>query len=475
MNPFRITPSLCGVIRVFFRTKGKGEPMAETTNFHDVEMPYSLEAEQTILGAILIDTDVLSIVMEQVKPECFYIDQHRALFSIMAQMFTSGAKADVITVLNEAVAMRIFETAAEGRNYLANLVNLVPSVSNIESYCNIVSSKYYIRVLAETARGILSDIQSGETDANLLLDAAEQRIFDIRQGRDVTGLTPIKEIVAETYNHIGRIAGPDRELYLGTRSGFSYLDTLTSGLNKSDLILIAARPAMGKTAFALNIACNVARHSEKDVCIFSLEMPREQLVSRLLSTEAQVDSNKLRNGRLDGDDWLRLAAGASYLQGLSLYIDDTASITVQQIKAKLRRMKNLGLVVIDYLGLIQTTLKTENRVQIISEITRQLKIMAKELDVPVILLSQLSRGPESRTDKRPMLSDLRESGSIEQDADIVMFLYRDAYYNKESQTPNVAECIVAKNRHGETGTVNLIWDGQYTRFSTMEMKLDAPA
>ncbi|MBE6849676.1 MAG: replicative DNA helicase [Ruminococcus sp.] len=449
--------------------------MAETTSFHDIEMPYSLEAEQTILGAILIEPDVLSVVMEQVKAECFYIDQHRALFSIMAQMFTSGAKADVITVLNEAVAMHIFETAAEGRNYLANLVNLVPSVSNIDSYCNIVTSKYYIRVLAETARGILSDIQSGETDANLLLDAAEQRIFDIRQGRDVTGLTPIKEIVAETYNHIGRIAGPDRELYLGTRSGFSYLDTLTSGLNKSDLILIAARPAMGKTAFALNIACNVARHGDKDVCIFSLEMPREQLVSRLLSTEAQVDSNKLRNGRLDGDDWLRLAAGASYLQGLPIYIDDTASITVQQIKAKLRRMKNLGLVVIDYLGLIQTTLKTENRVQIISEITRQLKIMAKEMDVPVILLSQLSRGPESRTDKRPMLSDLRESGSIEQDADIVMFLYRDAYYNKESQQPNVAECIVAKNRHGETGTVNLIWDGQFTRFSTMEMKLDAPA
>jgi replicative DNA helicase len=463
------------VILVFFRNTGKEEQMAETTSFHDIEMPYSLEAEQTILGAILIEPDVLSVVMEQVKAECFYIDQHRALFSIMAQMFTSGAKADVITVLNEAVAMRIFETAAEGRNYLANLVNLVPSVSNIDSYCNIVTSKYYIRVLAETARGILSDIQSGETDANLLLDAAEQRIFDIRQGRDVTGLTPIKEIVAETYNHIGRIAGPDRELYLGTRSGFSYLDTLTSGLNKSDLILIAARPAMGKTAFALNIACNVARHGDKDVCIFSLEMPREQLVSRLLSTEAQVDSNKLRNGRLDGDDWLRLAAGASYLQGLPIYIDDTASITVQQIKAKLRRMKNLGLVVIDYLGLIQTTLKTENRVQIISEITRQLKIMAKEMDVPVILLSQLSRGPESRTDKRPMLSDLRESGSIEQDADIVMFLYRDAYYNKESQQPNVAECIVAKNRHGETGTVNLIWDGQFTRFSTMEMKLDAPA
>ncbi len=448
--------------------------MAEITGMQDLEMPYSLEAEQTILGAILINQDVLSTVLELIKPECFYIDQHRALFTIIVQMFSSGARADVITVLNEALAAKIFDTPAEGRNYLANLAEMVPAVSNIRSYCEIVASKYYIRTLAETARGILTDIQSGETDAQLLLDAAEQRIFDIRQGRDVTGLTPVKEIVAATYNHISRISGPDREQYLGTRSGFSYLDTVTSGLNKSDLILIAARPAMGKTAFALNIACNVARRQDKEVCIFSLEMPKEQLVSRLLSTEAQVDSNKLRNGRLTGDDWVRLAAGASYLQELPLYIDDTASITVQQIKAKLRRMKKLGLVVIDYLGLIQTTLKTENRVQIISEITRQLKIMAKELDVPIILLSQLSRGPESRTDKRPMLSDLRESGSIEQDADIVLFLYRDAYYNKESQQPNVAECIVAKNRHGETGTVNLIWDGQYTRFSTMEVAKDAP-
>ncbi|MDE5564153.1 MAG: replicative DNA helicase [Oscillospiraceae bacterium] len=448
--------------------------MPEQASFHDIEMPYSLEAEQTILGAILINQEVLSTVLETVKPESFYIDQHRALFMIMVQMFTTGEKADVVTVLNAAVAQHIFETAQEGRNYLGNLVNMVPSVSNIESYCAIVVNKFYIRTLAETARGILSDIQSGETDAQLLLDAAEQRIYDIRQGRVTSGLTPLKEIVAETYTHIGQLAGPDRELYVGIHSGFSYLDSLTSGLNKSDLILIAARPAMGKTAFALNIAQNVAKNNpDKEVCIFSLEMPREQLVSRLLSSAAQVDSNKLRNGRLNGDDWVRLAAGACYLNDMPIYIDDTASITVPQIKAKLRRMKNLGLVVIDYLGLIQTTLRTENRVQIISEITRQLKIMAKEMDVPVILLSQLSRGPENRTDKRPMLSDLRESGSIEQDADIVLFLYRDAYYNKESQEPNVAECIVAKNRHGETGTVKLAWDGQFTRFTTLE-KTDAP-
>ena len=448
--------------------------MPDTTQFNDIEMPYSVDAEQTILGAILIDQEVLSTVLDTIKPECFYVDQHRALFSIMVQMFTSGEKADIVTVLNEAVAAHVFETAQEGRRYLSDMVNMVPSVSNIESYCSIVANKYYIRTLAETARGILSDIASGETNAQLLLDAAEQRIFDIRQGKDVTGLIPIREIVASTYNNIGELAGPDREEHLGIRSGFSHLDAVTSGLNKSDLILIAARPAMGKTAFALNIAQNVAKNNkDKAVCIFSLEMPREQLVSRLLSSAAQVDSHKLRSGRLSADEWMRLGAAANYLNELPIFIDDTASITVQQIKAKLRRMKNLGLVVIDYLGLIQTTLRTENRVQIVGEITRQLKIMAKELEVPVILLSQLSRGPESRTDKRPMLSDLRESGSIDQDADIVLFLYRDAYYNKESQTPNIAECIIAKNRHGETNTINLSWDGQYTRFTTLE-KADAP-
>ena len=438
-------------------------------DFEQINMPYSLEAEQTILGAILIDSDSLGVVLESIKPECFYVQQHRALFSIMANMAASGSHVDVITVLDKAVASHIFETPTEGRNYLANLAEIVPSTANLESYCKIVANKYYIRSLAETAQHILTDIQNGETNAQMLLDSAEQQIFSIRQGRDVSGLTPIREVVAETYTQIGRLAGPDREKYKGMATGYAYLDSLISGLNKSDLILIAARPAMGKTAFALNLAQNVAKtHPDEAVCIFSLEMPRAQLAARLLSTSAQVDSNKLRNGRLSGDDWLRLASGASYLSNMPIYIDDTASITVPQIKSKLRRIKNLGLVVIDYLGLIQSTLKTENKVQVVAEITRQLKIMAKELNVPVILLSQLSRGPESRTDKRPMLSDLRDSGSIEQDADIVLFLYRDAYYHKDTKTPNVAECIVAKNRHGECGTANLIWDGQFTRFSSME-------
>ncbi len=439
----------------------------ENSNFQntDRELPHSIEAEQSILGAVLADPSTLSIVVEKIKPEYFYSEQHRALYSIILRMFTSGSAADIITVLNEAEKLHIFDSASEGRRYLANLADILPSTANIESYCRIVAEKYYIRSLSYAARGILQEIQSGEHNAQLLLDSAEQKIYDIRQGRNIQGLIPIGDAISEAYDRLGKIAGPDKEKYIGARTGFTYLDAITSGLNKSDLIIIAARPGMGKTSFAMNIATNVARHSDKDVVVFNLEMSREQLATRLLSTEALVDSNCLRNGRISGDDWVRLATSAGYLSGLPLYIDDTASMTVPQMKAKLRRTKNLGLVIIDYLQLMESTTKSDNRVVVISEITRQLKVMAKELNVPVILLTQLSRSVESRTDKRPMLSDLRESGSIEQDADIVLFLYRDAYYNKESTRQNISECRVEKNRHGETGTVELIWDGQYTRFS----------
>lgn len=437
-------------------------------DFSDKELPYSLEAEQTVLGAILIDQSVISVVLEKVKPESFFNEQHRALFNIMLRMFTSGIKADIITVLNESVKENIFESTQEGRNYLGALVNMVPSVDNVDSYCQIVAEKYYIRSLALVARELLHEIAMGQNTAQVLLDSAEQKIFDIRQGRDVKGLTPISDVVFESWDRLQKISGPDKDKYLGAKTGFTLLDTITTGLNKSDLIILAARPGMGKTSFALNIATNVARRSGKDVTVFSLEMSKEQLATRMLSTEALVDSNKLRSGFLSDNDWVRLASSADVLCGMPLYLDDTAGTTVQQIKAKLRRVKNLGLVVIDYLQLLGSTVKSENQVLRISEITRNLKIMAKEMDVPVILLSQLNRGVESRPDKRPMLSDLRESGSIEQDADIVMFLYRDAYYNKESAEPNISECIVAKNRHGDTGTVKLIWDGQFTRFSNAD-------
>ncbi|MCI7805187.1 MAG: replicative DNA helicase [Oscillospiraceae bacterium] len=437
-------------------------------DFSDKEMPYSLEAEQTILGAILIDQSVISTVLEKVKPDCFYNEQHRKLFNIMLRMFTSGIKSDIITVLDEAVKENIFETAQEGRNYLAMLVNMVPSVANIESYCQICAEKFYVRSLALVARELLHEISLGQSSAQVMLDSAEQKIYDIRQGRDVKGLAPISDVIFESWDRLQKISGPDKDKYLGARTGFTMLDSITTGLNRSDLIILAARPGMGKTSFALNIATNVARRSEKDVAVFSLEMSKEQLATRMLSTEALVDSNKLRSGHLSDDDWVRLATSADVLCGLPLYLDDTPGTNVPQIKAKLRRMKNIGLVVIDYLQLMESTVKSENQVLRISEITRNLKIMAKELDIPVILLSQLNRGVEGRPDKRPLMSDLRESGSIEQDADIVMFLYRDAYYNKESTEPNISECIVAKNRHGDTGTIKLIWDGQFTRFSNAD-------
>ncbi len=429
------------------------------------ELPHSIEAEQSVLGAIIADPSVLSDVLELIKPEYFYNDQHKALYSIMLQMNSMSLPVDIVTVLSEAEKQHIFESPAEGRRYLAEIGNMLPSTANIESYCKIVADKYFLRSLSYVARTILEEVQSGEQNAQLLLDSAEQKIYDIRQGRDVRGLVPLSEAIAEAYDRLGKISGPDKDKYVGARTGFTLLDSITSGLNKSDLIIIAARPGMGKTSFAMNIATNVARRAEKEVVTFNLEMSKEQLATRILSTEALVESNTLRNGRISGDDWVKLATSAGYLSSLPLYIDDTASMTVQQMKAKLRRTKNLGLVIIDYLQLMESTSRSDNRVTVISEITRQLKVMAKELNVPVILLSQLSRAVESRTDKRPMLSDLRESGSIEQDADIVLFLYREAYYNKESQRQNISECIVAKNRHGETGTVELIWDGQYTRFS----------
>lgn len=437
-------------------------------SFSPYEMPHSIEAEQSVLGSVLADPSVMPTVIEKIKPDYFYNENHRKLFSIIYRMFTSGLPVDIVTVLNESTKEHIFETDGEGRRYLMEIANTLPTTANVESYCQIVADKYFIRSLGYAARSIIEDIQSGEQDSQILLDSAEQKIYDIRQGRNITGLSPLADAVLEAYDRLGKITGEDKEQYVGARTGFTYLDTITSGLNKSDLIIIAARPAMGKTSFAMNIATNVARHTNKDVVVFNLEMSKEQLATRLLATEALVDSSKLRSGRIQTDEWVRLATSAAYLSTLPMLIDDTGGITVQQMKAKLRRVKNLGLVVIDYLQLMSSSSRSDNRVTIISEITRQLKLMAKELNVPVILLSQLSRAVESRNDKRPMMSDLRESGSIEQDADIVMFLYRDAYYNQDSTKQNISECIVSKNRHGETGTVELVWNGQFTRFSNPE-------
>ncbi|MEZ3454908.1 MAG: replicative DNA helicase [Oscillospiraceae bacterium] len=431
-----------------------------------VELPYNLEAEQTVLGALLLDPESLSVAMNYIKPESFYVSKHRDLFAIIIRLFSLGVNADIITVINEAVKDGIFESSTAGKEYLAAVMEGVPTTKNIESYCKIVEEKYYTRSLITSAKEIIEAASAGQESAQQLLDFAEQKIYDIRKGKSVDGLVKIDEVVLEAYDELGRKSGPDKELYVGAKSGFADLDHVITGLSRSDLIIVAARPAMGKSVFALNLAANFARHNkDSEAVIFSLEMSKEQNVTRMLSSESFVELDYLMKGNISGDQWTKLAKGAESLSGMNIYLDDTAGITVPQMKAKLRRLKRPGLVIIDYLQLMNSSRRIENRVNEISEITRQLKLMAKELDIPVITLSQLSRAVESRTDKRPMLSDLRESGSIEQDADIVMFLYRDAYYNKDTPDPTLAECIVAKNRHGETGTVNLRFSGQYQLFT----------
>ncbi|MEG1779449.1 MAG: replicative DNA helicase, partial [Oscillospiraceae bacterium] len=394
--------------------------------------------------------------------ESFYRKQHGEIFGIMSEKFISAQPIDVITVLEEVKAQKVFPDEQSAKVYLMQLVQIVPTTANVVSYAKMVQEKYYIRNLMNVAKEIIDLSSQPQADAKSLMDLAESRIFDIRKGREVSGLVRVDRIIYELYDKLQRLSGDEKSSYTGIPSGFSALDNVTTGLNRSDLILLAARPGMGKTSFALNIASNVAKQN-KSVAVFSLEMSKDQLVSRLLSSDALIQGNNLRTGTLSVDDWNKLAISAQELAKRPLYIDDTPGISVAEMKAKARRVRDLGLIIIDYLQLMQSSRRTENRVQEVSEITRSLKIMAKELNVPVITLSQLSRGPESRSEHRPMLSDLRESGSIEQDADLVMMLYRDDYYNDDSPEKGVAECIIAKNRHGATDTVKLGWDGQFTR------------
>lgn len=437
--------------------------------------PYSLEAEQSILGSILIDPSCINVVMEHLKPDSFFINRHKELYALLISMATNSQVIDIITVLNAVRQEGIFQTDEDAKIYLSQLAQIVPSTTNIESYTKIVQEKFYMRTLMGTAKDIFDNCANASCDVRTLLDDAEQKIFDIRQGKETKGLIHIRDILIQAYDNLQKISGEDRDEYAGLSSGFTGLDRVISGLNPSDLILLAARPAMGKTSFALNIATNVAKLDQKVVAVFSLEMSKEQLVLRMLSSESRIQGNQFKSGNLSSDDWIRIATSAGTLSKLNLYIDDSAGITVPEMKAKLRRIKNLGLVVIDYLQLMSSSgRRSENRVQEVSEMTRGLKIMAKELGVPIITLSQLSRGPDARADHRPMLSDLRESGSIEQDADIVMFLYREHYYDQENGNEHMAECIVAKNRHGETRNVELGWDGQYTKFLNIEVGRNEP-
>lgn len=454
--------------------------MAEEKIFLDTEdgrMPYSVEAEQSVLGAIIIDPPCIEQVAGVIKPEYFYIPQHREIYKVLSNMFELSRTIDFVTLLEKLKDGGVYDEAG-GKAYILQLAQVVPTSANILTYVSIIRERYYTRSLIQAAQGIIKDATENYMDANKLLDSAEQRIYEIRQGRDISGLTHIKQVIEdETYDRLQKITDPEtKDDYVGIPTGIGDLDRVITGLNKSDLIILGARPGMGKTSFALNIARNVAINSKKTVCFFSLEMTRDQIAQRLLSNEASVESTKLRTGELSPDEWTRLGMAGAHLSEADIYLDETSGITVPEMKAKLRRMKKVDLVIIDYLGLMHSAKKTENRVQEVQEITGNLKIMAKELKIPVIVCAQLSRGTEAKGKSHiPALSDLRESGSIEQDADIVMFLYRETYYDNEKtddedrSNPNEAKCIVAKNRHGELTTVDLHWDGKFTRFSSQDV------
>lgn len=439
-----------------------------------LNLPFSPEAEQSVLGAVLLDSSCMDRVAEILpRADYFYQTSNGLIYSVMLEMFTEGKPVDFVTVLEKLRQTQGFDEA-NGKTYLLQLAQLVPSISNVEYYANIVRDKYDVRTLITTARDIVEEATSSGADASTLLDSAEQRIFDIRRGKNMQGLQKIDEIIVETFDRLDRLNSPDADLYRGVPTGIRELDETITGLNRTDFILLGARPGMGKTSFALNIARHAAVKANKRVAFFSLEMSKEQLVSRLLSTEALVEGTKLKTGKLSEDEWVRLIEAGDILSKTQMYFDDNPTITVPEIKAKLRRLKDVDLVMIDYLQLMTSPTKIDNRVQEISQITRNLKIMAKELNVPVVTLSQLARDSEKRTNHRPVLSDLRDSGSIEQDADIVLFLYRDEYY-QDTATPgedgdrNQSECIVAKNRHGETKTVPLHWQGEFMRFTAQEV------
>lgn len=431
--------------------------------------PQNVEAEQSVLGSMLLEKEVISTITEILKCEDFYREDHREIFEAIMDLIDSAEPVDLITV-SEQLKLRGTLENVGGLDYLANIASSVPTTANAKHYAKIVEEKSILRNLIRTSSEIVNMGFEASEEVSYVIDRAEKGIFDILQKRNLQGFAHIKDVLVDTFSRLEELYNNKGHI-TGIPTGFSDLDFKTAGLQNSDLILIAARPAMGKTAFALNIAQYAAVHAHVPVAIFNLEMSKEQLVNRMLSNEAMVDSQKMRTGKLEDDDWQKMAKALGPLSGAPIYIDDTAGTNIMEIRAKSRRLKlekNIGLIVIDYLQLMQGRGKNENRQQEISEISRSLKILAKEINVPIVTLSQLSRGPESRSDHRPMLSDLRESGAIEQDADIVMFLYRDDYYNPDTDKKNIAEVIIAKHRNGSTGTVELVWLGQYTKFANLE-------
>ena len=429
------------------------------------QMPHSLEGEQAVLGSMLIDADCVKDVMDKLRPSDFYLRQNREIFETIYSMFTYAKPIDGITVCEEMQKAGTYDENTT-RSYLAQLMEITPTSANVMEYAAIVRDKALLRGVAQAAAEITAMVQEGVGEASEILEAAEQKVYAVRRGQSAQDMVPLRQVLPEVLDRLGEMSESENHLP-GLSTGMSAVDQKITGLNKSDLILLAARPGMGKTSFALNVALNVAKAVHKTVAVFSLEMSREQLATRLLASEALVENNRLKTGALRETDWEKIAGAATILNKVDIRIDDNPMLSVADMNAKCRRLDDLGLVVIDYLQLMTSAggkgYAGENRQQVVSDISRAL---------PVICLSQLSRASEKRDDKRPMLSDLRESGAIEQDADIVLFLYRDDYYNEDSEKHNIAECIVAKNRHGETGKVELRWMPEYTQFSTLDTRYD---
>ncbi|MBR6603699.1 MAG: replicative DNA helicase [Clostridia bacterium] len=435
------------------------------------KQPFSMIAEQSLLGSVLIDPECLNQIAGEIAPEDFYISEHSKIFDAMLGLYRVNGVIDIVTLIDQLVQGGVYDKSG-GEDYIRTLGEVVPSALNIKDYAKIVKDKSVLRKLIEVSGDISDKAYSEQDSVDNILENAEKSIFDIAQKKETKNFTHIKDALMQVYDHLHEL-NTNKEATQGVATGFAGLDGVLAGMGKSDLIIVGARPGMGKTSFVLNVGTNVARATGKAVCIFSLEMSAEQLVTRVVSSEAMIDSHKLRTGELAPEDWNALAHTSEWLSKCNILIDDTAGITVMGMKSKLRRVDNLGLVVIDYLQLMQSDRKSDNRAQEVSEISRSIKLMAKELNVPILCCAQLNRAAEKNNDKRPMLSDLRDSGSIEQDADAVLFLYRSEYYQKDDENgepppeANTAEVIVAKNRHGSTNTVKVGWIGKYTKFRSI--------
>ena len=433
-------------------------------------LPQSIEAEQSVIGSMIIDKHAIAKVMESLEEVDFYRDGHKTIFKAILEMFKNDMPVDLLTLLEYLKSTDMLEKAG-GVTYITELSSSVPTTANLSAYIKIVSDKSTLRKLIKASTSIIEESYNKQDNVENVVDVAEKKIFNIAENRTSKDFEVLSDVLERGFLEIEKIFNNKGEI-TGVGSGFTDLDAMTSGFQPGDMILIAARPSMGKTTFALNIAEHAALKENKSVVIFSLEMSKEQLAYKLLCSEANVDMLKLRTGALEDEDWENIARATGPLSKAKVYIDDTAGVTVMEMRSKCRRLKleyGIDLIVIDYLQLMSGGGNTDNRQQEVSEISRSIKALAKEMECPVIALSQLSRAPEQRADHRPMLSDLRESGSIEQDADLVMFLYRDEYYNKETEDKNIGECIIAKQRNGPVGTVRMAWLGQYSKFGNLDV------